>query len=70
MKTLQIAGTKVNTHEVVELRVLQNKSGKFQYVNLSSGHICPCEFDNIQQAFADLGNYLDEYEKLIIFPGN
>lgn len=68
MKKLVITGAKIDTHESVELQVLPNESGKFQYVNLSSSHICPGEFDTIQDAFADLGKYLDQYEILTIRP--
>ena len=42
----------------VEVLILPHKiTGKYQYVNLTKGHICPCMFDSIEDAIADLHTY-------------
>ena len=30
---------------------------KYSFVNLTKGHICPCEFDSIEEAEQDFKNY-------------
>lgn len=30
------------------------KTGKYSFVNLTKGHICECEFDNVKDAIDDM----------------
>ena len=32
-------------------------TGKYSYVNITKGHICPCQFDSAEDALKDLENY-------------
>lgn len=32
-------------------------TSQYSYVNLTKGHICPCRFNSIEEALADLDNY-------------
>lgn len=32
-------------------------TGKYSYVNMTKGHICPCQFDSVEDALKDLENY-------------
>lgn len=34
----------------------KDKSG-YSYINLTKGHICPCKFKTVAEAFDDLKNY-------------
>ena len=33
------------------------ETGLFSFVNLTKGHICPCQFESVEAALADLQNY-------------
>ena len=39
---------------------------KYSYVNLTKGHICPCQFNSIEEAIQDLKNYpnIKEWEEI------
>lgn len=51
-----VTKTKETTYSEI-VSILHHKlSGKFSFVNLSKGHICPCEFNTIEEAWADLEN--------------
>ena len=30
---------------------------KYSYINMTKGHICPCQFNSIEDALNDLKNY-------------
>ena len=48
----------IRTTDTVDVRILPHKlTGKYSYVNLTKGHICPCLFDSIEDALADLNTY-------------
>lgn len=32
-------------------------TGKYSYVNMTKGHVCPCQFDSVEDALKDLENY-------------
>jgi len=50
------------TYDVVNVAILKHKiTGKYSYVNLTKGHICPCIFETPQDALDDL----DSYEEII-----
>lgn len=40
-----------------EVYILPNKEGRYQFVNITKGHICPCQFSTIEEAMKDLENY-------------
>ena len=49
------------------------ESGLFSFVNLTKGHICPCKFKSIEDALADLDDYIERglvlsYEKITTGP--
>lgn len=44
--------------KVYKIMICQNDSGKFQYINLTKGKICPCEFNSYGEAFGDLMAYI------------
>lgn len=31
-------------------------TGKFSYINLTKEHICPCQFDSVEDALQDMKN--------------
>ncbi len=33
------------------------ETGKYSYVNMTKGHICPCQFESVEEALDDLKNY-------------
>jgi hypothetical protein len=33
------------------------ESGKYSYINMTKGHICPCQFESIEAALKDLESY-------------
>lgn len=41
-------------------------SSKYSYVNLTKGHICPCQFNSIEEAIQDLKKYpnIKEWEEI------
>jgi hypothetical protein len=47
----------VRPHGDVQVSIMPNKGdGKYQFVNLTKGHICECKFDSVEDAIADLDN--------------
>lgn len=43
------------TDGVVEVLILKHKeTGLFSFINLTKGHICPCQFNSIEEALDDL----------------
>ena len=50
--------TIVRTTDTVQVLILPHKeTGKYSYINLTKGHICPCMFDSVEEALADLATY-------------
>lgn len=35
-------------------------NGKYSFVNLTKNHICPCEFNNVDDAIADMDRLKSE----------
>ena len=46
---------KDNSVREVEI-MLDESTGKYAYVNLTSHHVCPCRFDTIEDAVDDMRN--------------
>lgn len=43
------------TDYIAEILLIPHKlSGKYSFVNLTKGHICPCTFDTVEDALKDL----------------
>jgi len=39
--------------------ILPNKfDGKYSFVNITKGHICPCKFNSIEDALEDMNNQI------------
>lgn len=51
-----ITKTKDYTYNEIVTIMPHKETGKFSFVNLSKCHICPCEFNTIEEAWADLEN--------------
>lgn len=57
MLTLHI----VRPNDEIDVLLMRNKEDStFSFVNLTKGHICPCKFNTIDEAFIDLENYKKE----------
>ena len=39
---------------------------KYSYINITKGHICPCQFNSIEDALNDLKNYnnIEKWEEI------
>lgn len=47
--------------DTVEVLLMKHKvKEKWSYVNLTKGHICPCEFNNIEEAISDMDKQIKE----------
>lgn len=43
--------------DLCEVYILPHKeTGKYSFVNITRGHICPCVFDTYEEALQDLEN--------------
>lgn len=43
--------------DLCEVYILPHKeTGKYSFVNITKGHICPCVFDTYEEALQDLEN--------------
>lgn len=42
-----------------EVYILPNKEGLYQFVNITKGYICPCQFYTIEDAMEDLKKYIN-----------
>lgn len=50
---------------VIEFLLLPRKDvSRYQFVNLTRGHICPCEFNTIEDAVEDVKKY--PYKSLLM----
>lgn len=48
----------IREKDEIDVLLLPHKSdGMYSYVNLTKGHICPCKFNSIETALADLNRY-------------
>lgn len=48
----------IRDDDIVEVLILKHKDTDFySFVNLTKGHICPCNFNSIQEALEDLSKY-------------
>lgn len=46
------------TDGIFEIALIKHKTkNKYSFVNLTKGHICPCEFDTVEEAEEDFKNY-------------
>lgn len=56
----------LKTGEVKKFLLLPSKDKQtWQFVNISSGHICPCKFESKKKALEDLEkNYSDKYDSI------
>lgn len=48
----------IRKSDEVDVLLLRNKvEGTFSFVNITKGHICPCRFRTVEDAFSDLERY-------------
>lgn len=51
----------IREKDTVEVLLVRKKlEDKYQFINLTKGHICPCEFNTVQEAIEDLVKYREE----------
>lgn len=51
------------TDGMVEVLILKHKeTGFFSFINLTKGHICPCQFNSIEEALDDLNKQPNVYD--------
>lgn len=56
---------KENYNEKRTILLMPTKDGtKWQYINLTKGYICPCQFDSRQEALLDFVNYSSKFYKV------
>lgn len=56
---------KENPNEKRTILLMPTKDGtKWQYVNLTKGYICPCQFDTREEALIDFIKYSDKFCKV------
>lgn len=61
---IKFIGEKENS-EIVEFLLLPRKDiSQYQFVNLTRGHICPCQFNTIDEAVEDVKKY--PYKNLLM----
>ena len=47
-------------HDKVIVTIMKNKSdGTYSFINLTKEHICPCKFNNIDDALKDMDRLKD-----------
>lgn len=57
----------IRPKDTVIVKIMKFKEEeKYSFVNMTKGHICPCKFDSVEEAFADLMN-LKREGKIIDF---
>ena len=57
----------VRPKDTVIVLIMKHKTKKtYSYVNLTKGHICPCEFASVEEAIKDMDK-LKEIGKLISY---
>ncbi|MCM1215903.1 MAG: hypothetical protein NC548_15460 [Lachnospiraceae bacterium] len=45
----------IKPNESVEVLIMKHKlSNKYSYINITKQHICPCQFDSIEDAIKDM----------------
>ena len=47
-------------HDTVLVFLMKHKEDLYSYVNISRGHICPCEFTSINDAVTDMDRLKEE----------
>ena len=53
----------IRPKDTVDEALIKHKiDGKLSYVNLTKGHICPCKFDSVKDALADMDKQILEGE--------
>lgn len=51
----------VRPKDTVDVALIKHKKdNKFSYVNLTKEHICPCKFDTIEDALADMDRLISK----------
>lgn len=51
----------VRPKDTVDVALVKHKiDGKLSYVNLTKAHICPCKFNTVEEALADMDS---KYQK-------
>ena len=59
-----------SNNDFCEVYILPHKeTGKYSFVNITKGHICPCVFDTYEEALQDLedrkkDNLIERYWKI------
>lgn len=51
----------VRPKDTVDVALMKHKQdGKLSYVNLTKAHICPCKFNTVEEALADMDRQIIE----------
>lgn len=53
---------KLSTKVILLLKVKNTE--KWKFVNLTKGHVCPCEFSSQEEALKDFLKYFDKFCKI------
>jgi hypothetical protein len=46
--------------QAVVILLKHKEKTKYSFINLTKGHICPCEFDSIEEAMLDMDTYISK----------
>lgn len=62
---LKITEYKKENNEKRTIILIPTKDGtKWQYINLTKGYICPCQFDSREEALKDFVKYANKFFKV------
>lgn len=62
---LKITEYKKENNEKRTIILIPTKDGtKWQYINLTNGYICPCQFDSREEALKDFVKYANKFFKV------
>ena len=62
---LKITEYKKENNERRTIILIPTKDGtKWQYINLTQGYICPCQFDSREEALKDFVQYANKFFKV------
>lgn len=51
----------IKPNESVEVLIMKHKlTNKYSYINITKQHICPCQFDSIEDAINDMDKKISE----------
>lgn len=65
LKPIKITEYKKEDSNIYKILLFPTKDGtKWQYINLTRGYICPCQFDSREEALKDFVQYADKFKKV------